>query len=128
MTIFRLSNAQKKELRIRDKEIRIAIPTPDTDDADDPLAWARLCLPEDADAITAAELCLLNVALPGAGDGVTGTLGVILSDRAKPSFGQIPVMIEVVLATLTPAKMRGRISRPQWPGWVLTENDETEAE
>jgi len=116
MATYRLSNRQQKELLIRGQQLTIAVPAPDTDDADFERAFAERSLPEVSEHITDAWVQLLRVALPGTGDGISRLLGTIISPHTIASHSQIEVSIEVVIITLRPTRCRGEIKRVQWPG------------
>jgi hypothetical protein len=116
---YRLSNAQQKELLIRGQQLTIAVPTLDTDDADIARQFAERSLPEVSEHIADAWVQLIRVALPGAGKGLTGKLGVILPEGALPKSEQITVNVEVCLVSLRPPRCRGELKKVQWPGWLL---------
>jgi hypothetical protein len=118
LPVYHLSNAQSKELKIRGREIQIAIPADlACDDATDPLAWACERLTEDDAAfVVAADWDELAVD-PSRGAGGLGlVIGTIVpADEARSRWYYL---VPVCVVTLRPRSVRGKLEGVRWPGSV----------
>lgn len=117
MITYRLSNRQRKELRIRGVGLVIAIPEPWDGDEDDALAFARAALPEDSEEIASAEWDDIPVELPAGGPGLAGVLGAILPPDPPPC---LHLVVRVALVRLRARNERHCHSAPQWPGVAIS--------
>lgn len=116
--IYRLSNAQAKELLVRGTELQIALPVPPHEVAD-PLAWARSALePQIAELCVEAEETELSVAAlrKPTPRTLADHLGHIHHDGSPQQLLQTVV---VILVTLRPRQRRHTASRIQWPHTCL---------
>lgn len=120
---YSLSNRQRKELLVRGQSLRIAIPV-GPDDVD-PVQFARASLPEDHEWVTDAEIDEIMVSRSGA-TGLNGLIGQILDMEyeAALQIKRIPLFCNVVIATLTPPRLRGKVASIQWPGAAFIEGEQ----
>lgn len=118
---FRLSNAQKKELKIRGAELRIAIPV--VVECDDPHNVARLALPEDVASIVDAYNAIVTVQPKPAGDdpnSLAMVLGQIVDDQHDEIRDGLYIDVCVVIAVLCDVKTPRTTKRMQWPQTAFT--------
>jgi len=117
---YRLSARQRKELLERGTCLHLAIPAPPRRDYD-PLAFARLALPEVKGLIVSAEEREVSVRpLNRTASGVGSLLGeIVQSDAGRP--GDWTAQVAVIIAEVPPAG--GRRPRHnqiwQWPGGAI---------
>lgn len=115
--VYRLSNGQRKELLVRGRQLRIALPVPPVEPPI-PLAWARSVLTADiASLAIEARVGWLWVQMlrPREPKGLGGHLGVIVDDP----LGTLCQCVRVVLVTLRPDHCRHTKHAIQWPGSVV---------
>jgi hypothetical protein len=118
---FRLSNAQKKELKIRGAELRLAIPV--IAECDTPLTVARLALPEDAASIVDAYNSLVTVQPKPVGDAPNSlamVLGQIIDDEHDELRDGLHVDICVIVVVLCDVPKPRATKRLQWPQLAFT--------
>ena len=109
--IYRLSNAQKKQLLIRAVPLTIALPTPPTY-PDDWTDWACRVLVEDGQYVSAVSLDTLAVG-PSSDGGMNGIIGEI---KHEDDGGGLTWGVDVALVYLDPpTPARHQRSKPQWP-------------
>ena len=113
---YRLSNRQQKELLVRGKILKIAIPY---DEIDDCLDFAIDSLPEHADYVMEAEIIEMRVWPSGETNGLIGLLGEIPKDNQPNKSSAITCKMLVVIATLEPARKPTGTMRIQWPAKVF---------
>ena len=109
--IYRLSNAQKKQLLIRAVPLTIAIPTP-PNYPDDWTDWARRVLVEDGRHVSAVSLDTIAVG-PSSDIGMNGVIGEI---KHEDDGGGLTWGVDVALVYLDPPDpARHQRTKPQWP-------------
>ena len=121
MIKYQLSNKHAKELRVRGRLIRVALPIDVDEDPPDWIAWAeQRLLMQSGERITSAEprslwvcRCRDGLAL----QGLERVLGQILDTRHGCSDGCLPVSIEVIIVSLSPERQRDKpLMAIRWPG------------
>lgn len=114
-SLTKLSNAQRKELLVRGRPLRIALPAPDAEDYD-PRAFALRALPEIEPGWTVrAEERTLPVDPRVRSAGVSQWLGTPLAEQDCATRWHVLVVCVVVelQAVASPRQPPGLV---QWPG------------
>lgn len=112
--IYRLSNRQAKELHQRGRPLHLVLPLPPGDrEPRDVRRWASERLPDVAGLIAAVEIEEVVCSPSPAEDGPTGAIGAIRRDwrEDRPCW-----CVPVARVRLEPARIRGPVLGPQWPG------------
>lgn len=112
---YHLSNGQKKELLIRGRRLRIALPVP-PHEVDDPLDWVRSVLDETiAERVTHAvedEVWCLAPSVTNRSDStLSAHWGQIVSEPDR----KLCLRVVAVVVTLTPRNCRGTRPGISWP-------------
>jgi hypothetical protein len=113
-TIYYLSSRQAKELLIRGRPLRIAVPAP-PGPTPDPLDWARSVLDPQLRPMARDARRMIVRAVPYLGGemcGITEIIGRFAADHER----DWSVGVEVVALTLAPTRPREAMARTQWPG------------
>jgi len=124
--IYRLSNAQRKELYIRGKALCIAIPLDSRqwrEVARDAIGSAAKFLPDVDETIQSAEEGIVDVLRPlrstGAPKTLTDALGAIATEADATNEWHQIVRMSVLIVWLSHGESRHQAARPQWPADVV---------
>ena len=119
MIKYQLSNKHAKELRVRGRRIRVALPIDVDEDPPDWIAWAeqRLIL-QSGERITSAEpMAVWTARSVGNPTGMEMMFGSIIDSPGECGDERLPLSVEIVAVTISPEKVR---SNPhvglKWPG------------
>jgi hypothetical protein len=122
---YQLSNRQRKELLVRNVPLQIAIPLQE-EYSIDPLDFARVSLPDDAEWIVAAEIGDVYAVQCGV-SGLTGVFGQIVDYEQALDMRKVPLSIIVVVAQLA-CKPRAKPLPVLWPAKAFIDGVECYAQ